>query len=203
MIAYTEWNGWDRVAIVWAALTIPLVAIKLWVLLGIGFYTGWQFAGDAVAAVALCGLLVLFARWRPLRASSWVLAWLLYAVALVVEIAEAFSYYFQAGSFNSRFFVSAQLGNLKTGLHAFPGLLVTAFAVLIILLVIAGWLLARQGRLHARDDFLHAVFRGCTLVALACVALAVPSAGHRLVAAAANMTRRLRRVRQAGRSMHW
>jgi phosphoglycerol transferase MdoB-like AlkP superfamily enzyme len=127
-------------------LAIPLVAVKLWVLLVIGSYAGSQFACDALAVLAVSALAVFVVRWRAVGAVSWPLAFAVYSTTAIVEIAEAVSFYFQASSFNTRFFANLRLANLPSAIGAFPLLLgIVAFGLLAILAV-AGWLLSREAR---------------------------------------------------------
>lgn len=174
-----------RVAWTWIAIAAPLVAIKLWVLLDVGYYSPPLFAGDALVAIAVCGLLVLFVRWRVAGMLSWPLALLVYAVLLLLQMAEAISYYFQASSFNGRFFANVRLENLQSGVDAFPGLTAIALLVLLGALAWTGWWLARQSRLRARDPSMPGAFKAIALLVLAAAVVAVPSAGHRLAKAVA------------------
>src|SRR5690348_18001590 len=90
--------------VVWLALAIPLIAIKLGILLGIGFYSGRELAEDSMAAAAFCALTVLAVRWRTLGVATWLAAWLFYVLKLIITLAEALSFYFQGTTFSTRFF---------------------------------------------------------------------------------------------------
>lgn len=176
----------NRAGFCWGVLALPLLVIQLWVFLDIGYYTYAQFAGGAIAAMAFCALVVLIARWRPVGAVSWIVAWLLYAAGLLIEIGEAISFYFQASSFNIRFFANVRLENLRSGLDAFPALSWVVGVVLVGMGFVAARMLWRQSRMRARDSFLHAVFKGAIVVLLAAIAVSVPSAGHRLASVFTN-----------------
>lgn len=165
---------------VWALLTVPLAGLKLLVLLGIGYYTAAQFAGDAVMAGAFCGLLLLAVRWRVAWSASLPLAVLVYSATLLVEVAEAASYYFQASSFNDRFFANVRLVNLRSGLDAFPGLFASALVVVVGAIMCSAWLFTRQNRGAAPVHSVRTSVKystGCILLAIAVLA---PSAWHRL-----------------------
>lgn len=164
----------------WLALAMPPVALKLWVLLAIGYYTRMQFAGDAVAVLAACALIVLIARWRIVGLASSALAWLVYALVLGVEVGEAISYYFQASSFNARFFANVRLTNLRSALHAFPVVFIGAAALLVLALAVAGWLLQREARAAVARP--RARWQLLALALPVAVMVALPSAGRRLVA---------------------
>jgi len=163
-------------------LALPLVAVKLWVLLAIGNYGGWQFACDVVAICAVSVLAVLVVRWRTVGAASWPGAFAIYALAAIVEIAEAVSFYFQASSFNARFFANLRLANLRSAVGAFPLLLAGVAFGLLVVVVAAGWLLHRESRATRVGPEWRVRAASLAGVALLLAAIVVvPSAWSRLV----------------------
>ena len=170
----------DRASVAWLTLLLPLVALEIWLISTIGGY-GWdRFAEDVIFAIAFSGLLVLFARWRVLGFASGAAAWFAYAMVLSLVVGEAVSFYFQGSGFNDRFFANLRLTNLRSTLDAFPALSLTCLVGLAGMLILSGWLLARQTALRVRDDFLHGVFKAAALLIVAAAAVFLPSSPRRL-----------------------
>lgn len=163
----------------WLALAVPLVAIGLWAQrAGLGFPRAWA-NWDVVTGLVVAGLAVLIARRRLAGRLSWPLAWIVYLAALVLALSEAISFYFQASTFNARFFANLRLESLGTSLHAFPLLFGGAVAVLVVVLVLAAWGLRALARLPAAAPVRRAREAAVPL-ALLVAALLLPSPWQRL-----------------------
>lgn len=171
-----------RPGVVWAVLALPLILVEVWLVCTIGGYGWGRFTGDVFFAVALSGLLLLIARWRVFGVAAGFLAWIGYLLVLLVALAESVSFYFQGSGFNDRFFANLRLINLRSALDAFPGVAVICALGATAVLILSGWLLIRQSALHARDEFIHAVFKGLALVVLVAAIVLLPSAPRRLSA---------------------
>lgn len=165
----------------WLLLSLPLIGIKLAVLLGVGFYSAADFFSDTVVILAFCGVLILTVRWHLLKGITWVVAWLLYIATLLVTFGEALSFYFQGSSFNSRFFSNIQIDSLRSGLAAYPVVLVGALAIMLGILCLTAWLLANQPKLHVHEAHLHDGAKAAILIALILVATVLPSSTKRLL----------------------
>lgn len=163
----------------WLALAVPLVAVGLWAQkAGLGFPRAWA-NWDVITGFVVSGLVVLIARGRVSGQGSWPLAWLIYLLALVLTLGEAISFYFQASTFNTRFFANLRLTNLGAGLHAFPWLFACAAAAVAVMLVLAAWWLRLLPGTRSTQRGRH-VYRWVTVLALAIVALLLPSPWQRL-----------------------
>src|SRR5581483_11518826 len=160
-------------------LAVPLIAIGLWLRHNGAWYPRAWFHGDVLTAVALSGLLVLAARWRVIGRFSWPLAWIVYVLALGITLGEAMSFYFQASSFNARFFANLRLSNLRSGIDAFPFLFAVCVLVLALALAIAAWCLRANGVRNGTQSSRPVVV--ASLTALSICVCALPSPWQRLV----------------------
>ncbi len=159
-------------------LAAPLIAISLWLRYSGAWYPHAWFRWDVLTTVALSGLLVLAARWRVVGRSSWPLAWVVYVLALGITLGEATSFYFQASSFNARFFANLRLANLRSGIDAFPFLFAICALVLVFALAIAAWCLRVSSVRNGAQSSRPAVVASLTVLTI-CVC-ALPSPWQRL-----------------------
>jgi len=163
----------------WLALAVPLIAIGLTAQrTGLGFPRAWANWG-VITGFVVAGITVLTARGHTFGRASWPLAWLIYLLALVFSLSEAISFYFQASTFNTRFFANLRLASLGTTLHAFPWMFIGVMAALATLLTLAGyWLRAvsRSSTLQSTGRF----YRAATVFLLTTATLLLPSPWQRL-----------------------
>lgn len=164
----------------WLVLAVPLIALGLWAQrAGLGFPRAWA-NWEVVTGFVVSALVALIARRRTFGRLSWPLAWLLYLIALVVTMTEAISFYFQATTFNTRFFANLRLANLGAGLHAFPWLMAGSFAALVVVLALAAWWLRALSRHPATRPPAWRGYRAATLFALLVAAASLPSPWQRM-----------------------
>ena len=130
-------------------LALPVLGVHAWMAWTFPSYLSSRFGQDLVFTFAWCGLLALVARWRLLRFASVPLALLAYLIWLFLVLGEGVSYYLQADTFNARFFAHLNPDNLRTGLHAFPGIVGGGLALFLVMLAVCATLLVstlRRGR---------------------------------------------------------
>lgn len=181
----TEENSmpaWTRAATLAALLALPALGVHAWMAWTFPSYLHDRFGQDVVFILAWCGLLVGVAHWRLLRAASVPVAVVAYLAWLFLVLGEGVSYYLQADTFNARFFANLSLANLSTGLRAFPGMIGGGVAVLIVMLGVCVWLLARAARQGRRDGAtLRSGPARVVLVIVVLTVLGVDSAPRRML----------------------
>lgn len=166
------------IAVTALLLAIPALGVHVWMATTFPSFAYDGFLQSVLFSLAWCALLVLIVRWRVLSFASLPAAWLLYLAWLFLVFGEGVSYSLQADTFNARFFAHLSLGNLSTGLRAFPLMIGGGLLLFAIMAVACVWLLSRIARLPGPGT--HIGKKALALSALALLVCGLGSAPRRL-----------------------
>lgn len=170
-----------QVILIAAALALPAVLVQAWLAAHYSGFSKYLLLEGAIFATSCCLILALLARWQVVGRLSWIAAWSVYLLWIILVLAEAVSYSLQDDTFNARFFAHLEPRNLDTGLHGFPLLIGGGLAFLFVLGIAAAWLLRRLSRWRAPQPGKGRIVRRIAgVAALAALALLVDSTPARL-----------------------
>ena len=181
MAESSDWQPAGRVPLMVLLLSLPGLAVHVWLASRFSSYLGLHLFQDVLFAIAFCLLLVLTCRWRLLGLFSWPVATVLYLAWLILVMSEGVSYALQEDTFNDRFFAHLNPRNLSAGIHGFPIMIGGGLLLLGMTFLAAAWALRYLSRNPGNVIVRSGWPRALAAIILLVLSAKMDSAPHRLV----------------------